>query len=257
MDSTSRMNLSKEEDQMKMLHSTPMGKKNILWENSAKILIILILLTAIIIPASQSVSAYTGIPSFSIVNVVSDTSVTIQTNNFPPGETFTVRMGKFGTLAIGGEIVGTTNSGAGGSFQETYNIPAGLMGESKIAIRMDSPNGYYSYNWFYNAAGNTPPTPNPGYTGIPTFSILTVVTDNTVTIKTNNFPSNVDFTVRMGPFGTKAIGGVVVDTTNSGAGGSFEKTYNIPASLAGSAMIAIRMDSADGFYYSYNWFYNN
>jgi hypothetical protein len=62
--------------------------------------------------------------------------------------------------------------------------------------------------------------------------------------------------VRMGPIGTKAIGGIVVGTTDSGTGGSFEATYNIPASLAGSALIAIRMDSANGFYYSYNWFYN-
>ena len=165
-------------------------------------------------------------------------------------------MGIFGTLGIGGEIVGTTNSGAGGSFQETYNIPVGLQGSNKIAIRMDSPNGYYSYNWFYNnTSSGTPPT--PVYTGIPTFSILTVVTDATVTIRTNNFPANVDFTVRMGPFGTKAIGGVIVGTTNSGAGGTFEETYNIPASLVGSAMIAIRMDSTSGYYYSYNWFYNS
>jgi hypothetical protein len=216
--------------------------------------VILVLITAVLLPVVKPVSAYTGIPTFSIVTVVSDTSVTIKTNNFPADETFTVRMGPFGTLGIGGTVVGTTDSGTGGSFQATYDIPASLAGSYKIAIRMDSANGYYAYNWFYNKAASEV---QPGYTGIPTFSIVSVVVDSSVTIKTNNFPADLDFTVRMGPIGTKAIGGIVVATTNSGTGGSFEATYDIPDSLKGSYQIAIRMDSPTGFYFAYNWFYNN
>ncbi len=221
----------------------------------SKFLLIVILLTAIILPTAKPVAAYTGIPTFSIVSVVEDTSVTIKTNNFPANETFTVRMGPFGTLAIGGTVVGTTPSGAGGSFEVTYNIPASLAGSGLIAIRMDSTSGYYSYNWFTNKAAAVV-TPAPGYTGVPTFSIVSVIEDTSVKIRTANFPANTEFTVRMGPFGTKAIGGVVVGTTNSGAGGVFEETYTIPASLAGSGLIAIRMDSANGYYYAYNWFTN-
>jgi hypothetical protein len=216
--------------------------------------VILVLITAVLLPVVKPVSAYTGIPTFSIVTVVTDTSVTIKTNNFPADETFTVRMGPFGTLGIGGTVVGTTDSGTGGSFQATYDIPASLAGSYKIAIRMDSANGYYAYNWFYNKAASEV---QPGYTGIPTFSIVSVVVDSSVTIKTNNFPADLDFTVRMGPIGTKAIGGIVVATTNSGTGGSFEATYDIPDSLKGSYQIAIRMDSPTGFYFAYNWFYNN
>jgi hypothetical protein len=216
--------------------------------------VILVLITAVLLPVVKPVSAYTGIPTFSIVTVVTDTSVTIKTNNFPADETFTVRMGPFGTLGIGGTVVGTTDSGTGGSFQATYDIPASLAGSYKIAIRMDSANGYYAYNWFYNKAASEV---QPGYTGIPTFSIVSVVVDSSVTIKTNNFPADLDFTVRMGPIGTKAIGGIVVATTNSGTGGAFEATYDIPDSLKGSYQIAIRMDSPTGFYFAYNWFYNN
>jgi hypothetical protein len=76
-------------------------------------------------------------------------------------------------------------------------------------------------------------------------------------IHTNNFPPNEKFTVSMGNFGTYALNGVVVGTTDSGAGGSFEATYTIPDSLKGLGMIAIRMDNPTGYYYSYNWFYNN
>ncbi len=222
----------------------------------SKLLLIVVLLTAIILPTAKPVAAYTGIPTFSIVSVIEDTSVTIKTNNFPANETFTVRMGPFGTLAIGGTVVGTTPSGAGGSFEVTYNIPASLAGSALIAIRMDSTSGYYSYNWFKNSEAAAA-TPVPNYTGVPSFSIVTVVEDTSVKIRTSNYPANTEFTVRMGPFGTKAIGGVVIGTTNSGAGGVFEETYTIPASLAGSGLIAIRMDSANGYYYAYNWFTNN
>ena len=225
-------------------------------QTGIRFLVLLSLVLMVAGPAATPVSAYVGVPTFSIVSIVEDTSVTIQTYNFPAGETFTVRMGAFGTLGIGGEIVGTTTSGSGGSFQETYTIPASLAGDYQIAIRMDSASGtYYAYNWFIN--NETASSSTTTYYGVPTFSIVSAVTDTTVTVRTYNFPANVDFTVRMGEFGTKAIGGTVVATTNSGSGGSFEVTYDIPAAYAGDYQIAIRMDSADGFYYAYNWFYND
>ncbi|HJS28134.1 MAG TPA: hypothetical protein VJ768_00825, partial [Anaerolineales bacterium] len=63
-------------------------------------------------------------------------------------------MGPFGTQAINGIEVGTLNSGNGGSVEATFNIPAELKGLSTIAIRLDSPQGYFSYNWFYNNTTN-------------------------------------------------------------------------------------------------------
>jgi hypothetical protein len=199
--------------------------------------------------------------------------VTIVTNNFPANVNFTVRMGPFGTLGIGGIAVGTTNSGGGGSFQATYTIPPALAGSSMIAIRMDADTGgFFSYNWFWNNDANlssgptatpgpteTPgpsPTPAPVYFGIPTFSIQSVAQNSTVTINTYNFPPDQTFTVRMGPFGTLAAGGEIVGTTDSDGGGSFAATYNIPADLVGQNQIAIRMDSSAGFF-AYNWFWNN
>lgn len=217
-------------------------------------MIALLLVLSLLLPTVKPVQA--AIPTFSIVSVVTGSSVTIQTYNFPAGQEFTVRMGAFGTLAIGGPVVGTTNSGVGGSFSVTYSIPASLAGNAQIAIRMDSPAGYYAYNWFYNNTGSGSSGTGGSYTGIPTFSILSVVQDDKVTIKTNNFPAGLDFTVRMGAYGTLGVGGVVVATTNSGAGGVIEATYAIPDALKGSYQIAIRLESSAG-YYAYNWFYNN
>ncbi len=212
-----------------------------------------------------------AIPTFNIVSVVKDVSVTIQTSTFPPDKLFTVRMGYGNTDGGGGVVVATTNSGAGGAFQETYLIPDILKGQDVIAIRMDAPGGFYAYNYFrndpnfLNPASAINPLPAgtngalvstiPGYTGIPTFSIKSVKADSQVTVKMHNFPPNRDFTVRMGYFGTLAKGGEVIGTTNTGEGGDMEETYEIPASLRGVHQIAIRMD-ATRYLFSYNWFYN-
>jgi LysM repeat protein len=99
-----------------------------------------------------------------------------------------------------------------------------------------------------------PPATSP--TVIPTFTITGVVRDQTVTIQTANFPANQKFDVLMGPIGTHGVNGTKVTTTDSGAGGSFSATYNIPANLRGAAQIAIRLQSASG-YFAYNWFHNN
>ena len=198
----------------------------------------------------------TGIPTFIIENVVTDSTVTIKTNNFPPSRTFTVSMGLFGTLGVGGTVVATTDSGPGGVFTITYNIPDSLKGQGRIAIRMDSTTGGFSaWNWFFNNT-STFGTGGPVFTGIPTIAITSVVQDSTVTITTNNFPANRSFTVSMGQYGTLGIGGVVVATTDSGPGGTFTVTYTIPDSLKGLSRIAIRLDSTTGGFSSWNWFFN-
>ncbi len=81
---------------------------------------------------------------------------------------------------------------------------------------------------------------------IPTISINSVVTDQTVSITTYNYPANQDFVVTMGPMGSMGINGYYVTTINSGAGGSFPATFAIPYQLKGSYQIAIRLQSAQG-----------
>lgn len=211
------------------------------------------------------------IPTFSIVSVVADQSVTIETYNYPANQNFVVTMGPMGTQGLNGVVVATTNSGAGGSFVATYMIPDALKGSYQIAVRMQTTQQYpyYAYNWFYNntaTAGapgkggqpTTLPATVPAYTGIPTFQVCSVVQNQSVTIKTNNFPANQTFTVTMGPFGTQGIGGYVVGTMNSGVGGAMTATFIIPAQLAGSSLISIRAQTGQSYpYYAYNWFWNN
>jgi hypothetical protein len=211
-----------------------------------------------------AVPGYAGYPTFDVTSVASGSTVTVLTHNMPAGQEFTVRMGDFGTLAIGGTVVGTTPT-TGGSYSLTFNIPSWLAAKPQVAIRMDGPNGYYyAFNWFYNnsttVVSNPVPTTYPGvpgYVGIPTISIAAVVRDSTVTIYGYNFPAGQTFNVRMGPYGSYGMGGTLVTSVDTGAGGSFSATYSIPASLAGSQQIAIRLETANGYFYAYNWFWNN
>ena len=234
----------------------------------ATLLTRLILLAALVFGTGATglaaVRAAFVIPTFDIVTVVPDTSVTIRTANFPANDNFRVLMGKIGTRGVGGVLVTTVASGSGGAFTATFNIPAELKGQRQIAIRLESPTSpYYSYNWFYNVAGGTIPdtggTPVPSLPPgvIPTFTITGVVQNATVTIRTANFPANDTFNVTMGALGTRGVGGASAGTWNSGTGGAQTVTFNIPAAVQGQGTIAIRLESPTSRYFSYNWFYNS
>lgn len=238
-------------------------------KRSLIVFVSLLVLISTVTPVSASTSVQCvywpacSYPYFFIDAVTQDQTVTIHAYNFPANDTFIVTMGYYGTYGIGGVQVTTTKTGIGGSFVTTYSIPEALWGQYRIAIRLSSPTtGYYAYNWFYN---NTYPVvqppvnpPQPGYIGYPYFFIKSVVRDESVTIQAYNFPTNDNFIVTMGAYGTLGIGGYVVATTTTGSTpGGFEVTYPIPASLDGSYRIAIRLQSPSTGYFAYNWFYNN
>jgi hypothetical protein len=199
------------------------------------------------------------IPTFTILSVVRDQSVTIETHNFPANDTFNVLMNVMGTQGKNGIKVAVISSGDGGSFKKTFTIPAQLKGLKQISIRLQSNtgSGYYSYNWFYNNTTGSS-SGNASTQKIPTFTISAVVRNQSVTIVTKNFPANDSFDVLMNVYGTQGKNGILVDTVKSGEGGSFTKTFNIPEELKGLGKISIRLQSNKGTgYYSYNWFYNN
>ena len=107
------------------------------------------------VPA-QPVPGTQKIPTISILSVVEDDSVTIQTFDFPADTKFQVRMGKSGTGGVDGILVENINSRNGGTFVATFEIPEKLHGEEQIAIRLESSSGYYSYNWFDNDTFDRP-----------------------------------------------------------------------------------------------------
>lgn len=99
----------------------------------------------------SSSEVYTGYPFIEILKVSKDQTVTIKGKNFPPRDQFNVVMNYYGTKGVNGTYVTSVQTGDGGEFTDTYQIPAFLVGQSTIAIRLESPySGYYAYNWFGN-----------------------------------------------------------------------------------------------------------
>ncbi len=140
-------------------------------------------------------SCCNSIPTFSIVSVVPDKSVTIQTYNFPANDSFDVLMGPIGTKGINGIKVATTASAMVGlSRQRTRSrqTSKGLT-RSPSACRAPTRGILPTTGSYNNTSGvypppppppqppppQPPPPPKPGYCGYPTFSIQSVVRDNT------------------------------------------------------------------------------
>jgi hypothetical protein len=103
-------------------------------------------------PADPDKPSYVGYPTFAIAAVNRDKNVKIVPSNFPPNDTFYVRMNWMGTRGVGGTLVETVTSDSKGTLSDIkYPIPDYLKGQRQIAIRLESPNsGYYAFNWFYN-----------------------------------------------------------------------------------------------------------
>lgn len=162
-----------------------------------------------------------------------------------------------GTRGVGGVKVDQIKTGSGGSFKATFPIPDSLKGERQIAIRLESPtSGFFAFNWFYNSTGKGSSGGGTTPGTIPTISIASVVKNKSVTINAHNFPASTQFDVLMNYMGTRGVGGIKVDTINSGAGGSFTATFSVPAALKGQFQIAIRLQSSKTGFFAYNWFYN-
>ncbi len=216
--------------------------------------------------SSSSGVSSTATPFTNIIGVVKDSEVTLQTYNFPADTDFVVSMGPLGTKGVGGFVIGTQNSGVGGSFVVTYPIPAQLWGSEYVSIRLQSTSsGHFAYDYFQNVSGYSASSSGSStYTAdwnlaagtYPYTQVNSVVKDGTVTISGFNFTKNDTYTVTMGPIGSKGVGGFIVAEKTTGTSSTFTETFTIPAGLYGSGRIAIRFQSQNTPYYAYDWFYN-
>lgn len=101
--------------------------------------------------ASGSTSSSSKYVSFSIVRVNPGNWVTIKVKNAHPNERYYVVIGKMGTKAANGAVVGTFNAGSDGTISATFPIPNKFSDNKRLAIRIESDSsGSYYYNWFEN-----------------------------------------------------------------------------------------------------------
>ncbi len=145
-------------------------------------------------------------------------------------------------------MVGTINSGEGGSLTITVDIPEDLYGKDMIAIRFESlTGGYYSYNWFYNQTAGSHDEGTPAEEPIeePTISVTSVKKDEYAVIKGTNFPLEESFDVLMGECGTEGVDGILIDTITAEEDGGFVLVFEIPEDLVSETQIDIRFESKD------------
>ncbi len=188
------------------------------------------------IPQPRSSSGNSGNPGSDVKYILALTDVNIRKG---PGVSHGVI-----TVLAGGQIAQVTGKSADGQWWRVI-CPDGKVGEC-----------YVTASASLTQPTTAPGAPQPGTGKIPTIAITAVVKDETVTIRTADFPAGEKFDVRLGKIGTQGLNGVLVTTTDSGQGGALTVTYKIPAELRGQTQIAIRLESKSG-YYSYNWFWNN
>jgi len=228
-------------------------------------ILVLLIILGIVIPTGVGIVNANKIPTFDIVSVVPDEVVTIETSDFPADMKFDVLIGRYGNFGKDGTKVATQDSGKGGSFTATFNIPKELKGVEKLSIRLENKaSGYYSYNWFENAvmeakdksATTVPVAEGEEVVYHPSFTITRVDMDKNITVSGTGFPVDMEFDVLMGEYGSTGVGGVKVSSQKTGSKGEFKATYIIPAVFKGTYKIAIRMASAKSPYYAYNYFYN-
>ena len=88
-------------------------------------------------------------------------------------------------------------------------------------------------------------------------TIISVVKDESVTLRAENFPADDTFNVYMGYYGTYGINGYLVSKVTTGDGGNFLAKFYIPDQLKGEDSIAIRLESnTSSKYFAFNFFLN-
>lgn len=214
--------------------------------------IVIAALFAAFIPQAVFAASY---PSLAITEVKSGESVTVHGSNFPKNVDFTARMDVMGNYAIGGTVVGTFNSGSG-SFDIKFNIPSSLKDHQYIALRVDGTGGWYSYNWFTNKTSGVVVTPTQTTSTLKNFiEVIGVKADDYIVVKAQNFPADQTFKIRIGTFKNFANDYVVVGSVNSGKGGSFQFSVDLPKMDKDSELFTIRLDSPEKNY-AFNVFKN-
>jgi len=227
----------------------PIGSRKSRWTRALAFLTLLgVLALGISIPAQ----AATPNPSIEVVGLKVGDSITVRAHDVPGGKLFTVRMDKDGNLGQGGITVTVTNSGAGGTFDETYKIPDALKSVEKLAVRFETGDGFFLYTGFTNkAVGGPAPTPQPTPQvtplgeqagGRPRISVVAVDKNKTITVRAVNLPSGVEYVIRVGPYATFFTDYAITGRIQPLQGGVFDFNVSLPDVVKNVELATVRLD---------------
>jgi hypothetical protein len=114
------------------------------------IILLIVIVVMVYLISIQNPGNLFGKPSLNVVSVEPGVSVTAEALSFPPGQTLEARIDESGSLGDDGIIVGRTQPGGSGNVIATYPIPAELVAELQLVLRLENENGYYAYQQFDN-----------------------------------------------------------------------------------------------------------
>jgi hypothetical protein len=203
-------------------------------------------------------------PFIEVTAVNKNKEITVSATNFPANVDFYVRIGPYASFFSNQKVMLNFNSGTGGSFKFNVALPDIVKDVDLVTIRVDSLNvrpSIFAYNAFHNVnlgTVNSTPSPTPTTTVKPAVDVIAIEKNTRITVSASGFPANIYFSVRIGPYYTFGRDQQVVQTFNSGNGGSFIFNVDLPAIVKEVDLITIRLDSVSGstHYVAYNAFYN-
>ncbi len=200
-----------------------------------------------------------GTPTLEVRSVKFNESVTLRVYNFPADTDVQVRMEAIG-VPSSSVIAGVLRTVAG-TFDVVIPLPTVLRDNSQISVRFETTAGALLASTTYansNLIQVTPVVPvTGGSTGGrgPRLNVVGVDENRTVTARIIGMPAYTDFSIKVGPFYGFSKQGEIVGNINSGSNGDITFTVNLPGSAIDVSLLAIRVDSKNGFY-AYNSFRN-
>lgn len=207
-----------------------------------------VLLALAVVVAAFTPASATQRSSTAVWSVVKNESVTMRLEGFPANDTIYVRMNYRDTLGVNGVLVSKLTTNTGGTFLAKFPIPDKFKDEEVIAIRFESQTTSIPawYNYFFNNTITTTPSGDDGTTynklvpGFPTFTLTGMKRGAYISIVTKYFPAGDRFAILLED-GTKEIynNWIEVAGVESGEGGSFPVTFDIPSPLQYKEKLAV------------------
>lgn len=217
----------------------------------AALVLLLISVLALGLPqAGQAAPAPSILVKFEILSVKANESITIHTVDFPVRTKFVVRIGEAKQQAAKAAVVAEFNSEKGGAIEATYAIPAELKDKRILGIRIESPDGYYAYDWFFNNTYVYVTDKNQ----TPELSFSGVKKDKSVTVEGKNLPANTLLGVRVGPYDNFYRSYATLDSVRSDENGKVKFELSLPKAAQGVENVTVRLDG--GGRYAINTFKN-
>lgn len=199
------------------------------------------------VPTATPSSGSSGSSSNTLIyasSVIEDRYVTVQGRYLLANATYRVFMSSYKADLSRATLAGSVRTDSKGTYKITLRIPKRLVDVYKINLYLESSRGsLVASNWFYNATADNSQiggigSPAPSFS----FTIEAIKPAKSITIKTKGLPANAVFEVRIGKYGTKGDGGILVGSVYDDDG-VVKATFDIPAELADRSRLDIRVES--------------